>query len=58
MVGGLPRLPDGTIDYSKDFFSKKAFMTVSGQLNGEYYACGLSSIYTFGWAFSLALHTS
>ncbi|KAK9861825.1 hypothetical protein WJX84_011032 [Apatococcus fuscideae] len=51
MVGGLPRLPDGSIDYSKDFFSKKAFMTVSGQLNGEYYACALSSIYTFGPTF-------
>ncbi|KAK9838840.1 hypothetical protein WJX74_004282 [Apatococcus lobatus] len=51
LVGGLPRLPDGSIDYAKDFFSKKAFMTVSGQLNGEYYACALSSIYTFGPTF-------
>lgn len=36
------------MDYSKDFFSKPSYLTVSGQLNGEYYACALSNIYTFG----------
>jgi hypothetical protein len=36
MVGGLPRsAADGRIDYSADFFGKPAFLTVSGQLNGE-----------------------
>ena len=36
MVGGLPRsAADGKIDYSADFFGKPAFLTVSGQLNGE-----------------------
>lgn len=34
----------------QDFFSKPAYLTVSGQLNGEYYACALSNIYTFGAA--------
>ncbi len=46
--GGLPRKEDGSIDYSKDFFTTPAYLTVSGQLNGEYYACGLSNVYTFG----------
>lgn len=46
-----PRLPDGQIDYSQDFFGKPAYMTVSGQLNGEIYACALSDIYTFGPTF-------
>ena len=36
MLGGLPRsAADGKIDYSADFFGKPAFLTVSGQLNGE-----------------------
>jgi len=39
------------IDYSKDFFDRPAYLTVSGQLNGEQYACGLSNIYTFGPTF-------
>ena len=32
VVGGIKRKPDGKIDYADDFFGKKAFMTVSGQL--------------------------
>ena len=51
VVGGIRRTPEGKIDYSKDFFGKPAFLTVSGQLNGEYYACGLSNVYTFGPTF-------
>lgn len=35
----------------QDFFSRPAFLTVSGQLQGEYYACGLTNIYTFGPTF-------
>ena len=34
--------------YENDFFNKKTFLTVSGQLQGESYAMGLSKIYTFG----------
>ncbi|MCC6427909.1 MAG: asparagine--tRNA ligase [Phycisphaerales bacterium] len=39
------------IDYAEDFFGKQAHLTVSGQLNGETYACALSRIYTFGPTF-------
>lgn len=46
-----PRLPDGQIDFSQDFFGKPSYLTVSGQLNGEIYACALSDIYTFGPTF-------
>jgi asparaginyl-tRNA synthetase len=41
----------GQIDFSQDFFGKEAYLTVSGQLNGEAYACALSRIYTFGPTF-------
>jgi asparaginyl-tRNA synthetase len=39
------------VDFSKDFFGKRAFLTVSGQLEGETYAGALSRIYTFGPTF-------
>jgi asparaginyl-tRNA synthetase len=45
------RHSDGTVDFSHDFFGKPAYLTVSGQLNGETYACALSDIYTFGPTF-------
>jgi asparaginyl-tRNA synthetase len=47
----LPRTKEGSVDYSQDFFSKPSYLTVSGQLNGEIYACALSDIYTFGPTF-------
>lgn len=47
----LPRNEQGSIDYSKDFFGKESFLTVSGQLNVETYACALSKVYTFGPTF-------
>ena len=46
-----PRHTDSTVDFSKDFFDKPAYLTVSGQLEGEIYACALSDIYTFGPTF-------
>jgi asparaginyl-tRNA synthetase len=46
-----PRHKDGSIDWSQDFFGRQAFLTVSGQLNAEIYACGLSDVYTFGPTF-------
>jgi len=46
-----PLTDDKKIDFSKDFFGKEAFLTVSGQLNGETYASALSDIYTFGPTF-------
>ncbi|GAA0522397.1 asparagine--tRNA ligase [Tatumella terrea] len=47
----LPRTDKGQVDFSEDFFGKESFLTVSGQLNGETYACALSKIYTFGPTF-------
>jgi asparaginyl-tRNA synthetase len=41
----------GEIDYSNDFFGKKAGLTVSGQLEGEIFACAVGDIYTFGPTF-------
>lgn len=39
------------VNYEKDFFGKQASLTVSGQLEGETFACALSNIYTFGPTF-------
>lgn len=46
-----PKTEEGLIDYSKDFFGREAFLTVSGQLEGETYAMALKNIYTFGPTF-------
>ena len=46
-----PRLDDGSIDYSQDFFGKQTALTVSGQLEGELGATALGKIYTFGPTF-------
>ena len=46
-----PRTQDGGIDYSQDFFGKRANLTVSGQLNGENFAMAFGDIYTFGPTF-------
>lgn len=47
----LPKTDQGHVDFHEDFFGKPANLTVSGQLNGETYACALGSIYTFGPTF-------
>jgi asparaginyl-tRNA synthetase len=45
-------LADDKISKSEqDFFGKRAYLTVSGQLEGETFACALSNIYTFGPTF-------
>ena len=41
----------GTPDYSKDFFGKKANLTVSGQLQAETFALAYKKTYTFGPTF-------
>ena len=46
-----PRLADGSVDYSQDFFGKMTALTVSGQLEGELGATSLGKIYTFGPTF-------
>ena len=50
-VGNPPRSKDGAVDDSADFFARPTYLTVSGQLNGETFALGLSDIYTFGPTF-------
>ena len=46
-----PKNDKGEIDYTKDFFGKESFLTVSGQLNAETVACSMSKVYTFGPTF-------
>jgi asparaginyl-tRNA synthetase len=46
-----PRTSSGEIDFSRDFFGREAFLTVSGQLNVEAYCLALSKVYTFGPTF-------
>ena len=46
-----PRLEDGSVDWSQDFFGKKASLTVSGQLNAENFAMAFGNVYTFGPTF-------
>jgi asparaginyl-tRNA synthetase len=46
-----PMTDEGKVDYDQDFFGKETFLTVSGQLNAEAYACALSKVYTFGPTF-------
>ena len=38
-------------DYGEDFFGKPAYLTVSGQLSAETYACAMGDVYTFGPSF-------
>src|SRR5580765_6458811 len=46
-----PHSSSGEIDYSKDFFGRSTYLTVSGQLEAEAFACALSKVYTFGPTF-------
>ena len=46
-----PRNDKGEVDYAQDFFQRPAYLTVSGQLEGEIYATALGKIYTFGPTF-------
>jgi asparaginyl-tRNA synthetase len=50
-MANLPRNAAGEVDFSRDFFGKETFLTVSGQLNAEAYALALSKVYTFGPTF-------
>ncbi len=44
-------LKDGKVDFAADFFDRPSYLTVSGQLNAEIYACALGKVYTFGPTF-------
>ncbi len=46
-----PLFPDGTVDFSQDFFGRPVSLTVSGQLEAESMACAFSKVYTFGPTF-------
>lgn len=46
-----PRIADGDVDWQQDFFGRPAYLTVSGQLEGEIFALAFSKIYTFGPTF-------
>ena len=46
-----PKREDGEIDAAKDFFARPTYLTVSGQLEAEAFACALSNVYTFGPTF-------
>ncbi len=48
---GLAATQERQVDYGKDFFGRRAFLTVSGQLNAEIYASALDRVYTFGPTF-------
>ena len=43
--------PDWEVDFSQDFFERPAYLTVSGQLEAETFACSLGKVYTFGPTF-------
>jgi asparaginyl-tRNA synthetase len=47
----VPRGENNDVDFTKDFFGKKAGLTVSGQLEAEIYAMALGRVYTFGPTF-------
>jgi len=46
-----PPKANGAVDYAQDFFGKASYLTVSGQLNAEHFACAFGSVYTFGPTF-------
>ena len=47
----VPKTEDGKVDYKKDFFGKKTYLTVTGQLQAEAFAMGFRDVYTFGPTF-------
>ena len=44
-------IQSGAVNYMADFFDRPCYLTVSGQLNAEIYACSLGKVYTFGPTF-------
>ncbi|MDY2902691.1 MAG: amino acid--tRNA ligase-related protein, partial [Bacilli bacterium] len=50
-MNNLPFNEDGKVDFSKDLFGKQAWITGSGQLQGETFAMAFSDIYNFGPTF-------
>lgn len=50
-LANVPRTREGAVDFSRDFFGKPAYLTVSGQLEGEIFALSFANVYTFGPTF-------
>jgi asparaginyl-tRNA synthetase len=50
-LGKAPRDDKGEVDFSRDFFGRPTYLTVSGQLEAEIFACSLGKVYTFGPTF-------
>lgn len=50
-MANVPKNPDGSVDYSQDFFGHAANLTVSGQLQAENFALSFGDVYTFGPTF-------
>ena len=50
-LDNVPKNPDGSVDYSQDFFGKHTSLTVSGQLSAECMAMAFGKVYTFGPTF-------
>jgi len=50
-LSNIKKTNDGKVDYTKDFFKKPAFLTVSGQLNVENFCCSQGDVYTFSPTF-------
>jgi asparaginyl-tRNA synthetase len=47
----VPCTEAGEVDYARDFFGRPTYLTVSGQLGAETYACAFGNVYTFGPTF-------
>ncbi|XBC44181.1 MAG: asparagine--tRNA ligase [Buchnera aphidicola (Schlechtendalia peitan)] len=47
----IPINSSSKVDFKKDFFGQESFLSVSGQLSLEAYACALSKVYSFGPTF-------
>jgi asparaginyl-tRNA synthetase len=50
-IGNPPRQGNSAVDFTQDFFGKRAYLTVSGQLEAEFLAMSLGNVYTFGPTF-------
>ncbi len=50
-LDSLPHREDGSIDFSRDLFGRRTFLTVSGQLEAEFLSMSLGNVYTFGPTF-------
>jgi asparaginyl-tRNA synthetase len=49
-LADTPKTPAG-VDFARDFFDRPSYLTVSGQLEAEIFACALGKVYTFGPTF-------